>query len=106
MERSESGDKRFAHPRCPNRGLRFRITSVYGQVLITPPIQQVSPDVADTYEFYDLGVQFQPRQYTLGACKVTTQCGNKQLDIGEACEPALQGTNDPLCNPSTCQLYP
>jgi expansin (peptidoglycan-binding protein) len=91
-------------PDPPNGPVRFRLTSVYNQVLITPPIQQVERpgDSATGLVFYDLGVQFQPRPHTLGACEVTTVCGNKQLDEGEACEPAL----DSGCNPSSCEFYP
>jgi hypothetical protein len=89
-------------PDPPNGPVRFRITSLYGEVLVTPPVQQVERPADSEWAFYDMGVQFQPRNYTLGACSPVDLCGNKILDVGESCEAALTAG----CNPSTCEFYP
>ncbi|MAG31920.1 MAG: hypothetical protein CL908_13615 [Deltaproteobacteria bacterium] len=98
-----------------NGPVRFRITSVYDEVLITPPIQQAERPLAaeaNGWAYYDLGVNFEPRPYAEGACTPNYFCGNWQLDPGEECESSQQlsptcaslgaGTGTAYCDPGTC----
>ncbi len=76
-------------PSPPNGPVRFRITSVYDQVLVTAPIQQAERPLdpaALGWAYYDLGVQFEARPYLEGACSENYFCGNWAHDAGEDCE--------------------
>jgi hypothetical protein len=97
-----------------NTPVRWRFTSVYGDVVETEPIQMVDlPLGQDTaYAFYDTGVQFTPRPVAPGACTINRLCGNKQWDDGEVCEMHVSspadcatldaGTGQAPCDPFTC----
>lgn len=96
--------------------VRFRITSVYGEVLVTPPIQQaILPldPAANGWAYYDLGVQFEPRPWAEGACTPNAFCRNFQTGfVGEACSSYTQettscaslgaGTGTATCGPVSC----
>ncbi len=83
-----------------NGPIRFRLTSIYGDVVITNPIQQVTRPAASQIAYYDSGVQFSDREYISGACTdntITSLCGTKggmyswdpppQCDIENGADP-------------------
>jgi hypothetical protein len=101
-------------PDPPNGPVRFRFTSIYGDVLVSEPVQQVerphpqNPAIV----YYDMGVNFVPRSVPPGPCAPNLDCGNWTIDPGEECESSAQqvvdcsslgaGDGTAFCDPGTC----
>ncbi len=97
-----------------NLPVRFRLTSIYGDVVESDWIDLTSVAVGQSAvtESYELGVNFTPRPIPAGECSINRTCGNRQFDPGEECEIHTSspvscaslgaGTGVAECDPLTC----